>query len=181
MPATLWRHIFQQSWGLPWWLSGKESPADIGDAGSISGWKEPLEKEMATHSSILTCEPGRLQSMGSQKSDMTERLILPTHKLHFPSTPSFILSWVSSTNFFFPLMWVTFKVPIEPVTTLLLFYALTFWPQDMWDPSSLTKDWNCTPCTGKQSPNHWTAREVPVAPILIWSFFFFWCRFAHTG
>ena len=101
MPATLWRHIFQQSWGLPWWLSGKESPADIGDAGSISGWKEPLEKEMATHSSILTCEPGRLQSMGSQKSDMTERLILPTHKLHFPSTPSFILSWVSSTNFFF--------------------------------------------------------------------------------
>ena len=101
MPATLWRHIFQQSWGLPWWLSGKESPADIGDAGSISGWKEPLEKEMATHSSILTCEPGRLQSMGSQKSDMTERLILPTHKLHFPSIPSFILSWVSSTNFFF--------------------------------------------------------------------------------
>ena len=38
------------------------------------GWKDPLEKEMATHSSILawriprTEEPGRLQSMGSQKS-----------------------------------------------------------------------------------------------------------------
>ena len=37
------------------------------------GWEEPLEKEMATHSSILaweipwTEEPGRLQSMGSQK------------------------------------------------------------------------------------------------------------------
>ena len=36
------------------------------------GWKNPLEKEMATHSSILTWkipwteEPGRLQSMGSQ-------------------------------------------------------------------------------------------------------------------
>ena len=38
------------------------------------GWKDPLEKEMATHSSILawevawTEEPGRLQYMGSQKS-----------------------------------------------------------------------------------------------------------------
>ena len=41
------------------------------------GWKDPLEKEMATHSSILawkiprTEEPGRLQSMGSQESDAT--------------------------------------------------------------------------------------------------------------
>ena len=38
------------------------------------GWEEPSEKEVATHSSILTWEipwteaPGRLQSMGSQKS-----------------------------------------------------------------------------------------------------------------
>ena len=39
------------------------------------GQEEPLEKEMATHSSILACrilwteEPGGLQSMGSQESD----------------------------------------------------------------------------------------------------------------
>ena len=38
------------------------------------GWEDPLEKQMATHSSILawkipwTEEPGRLQSMGSQKA-----------------------------------------------------------------------------------------------------------------
>ena len=38
------------------------------------GLEDPLEKEMATHSSILaweippTEEPGRLQAMGSQKS-----------------------------------------------------------------------------------------------------------------
>ena len=37
------------------------------------GWEDPLEKEMATHSSILawripyTEVPGRLQSMGSQR------------------------------------------------------------------------------------------------------------------
>ena len=40
--------------------------------GQSLGGKEPLEKEIATHSSVLaweipwTEEPGRLQSMGSQ-------------------------------------------------------------------------------------------------------------------
>ena len=44
------------------------------------GREDPLEKEMATHSSILawripsTEEPGRLQSMGLQESDMTTKL-----------------------------------------------------------------------------------------------------------
>ena len=42
------------------------------------GWEDPPEKGMALHSSILawripwTEEPGRLQSMGSQKVDTTE-------------------------------------------------------------------------------------------------------------
>ena len=42
------------------------------------GQEDPLEKAMATHSSILawripwTEEPGGLQSMGSQESDMSE-------------------------------------------------------------------------------------------------------------
>ena len=46
------------------------------------GREDPLEKEMATHSSILTWkiswtqEPGGLQSMGSQESGTTERLTL---------------------------------------------------------------------------------------------------------
>ena len=41
------------------------------------GWEDPLEKEMAIHSSTLawkipwTEEPGGLQSMGSQELDMT--------------------------------------------------------------------------------------------------------------
>ena len=44
------------------------------------GRKDPLEKEMVSHSSILawkfpwTVEPGRVQSMGSQASDMTWQL-----------------------------------------------------------------------------------------------------------
>ena len=50
------------------------------------GQEDPLEKGMATHSNILawripwTEEPGRLQSIGLQESDMTEQLTrtLPT-------------------------------------------------------------------------------------------------------
>ena len=52
----------------------KNLSANAGDSGSIPGWEVPLEREMATHSSILaweipwTEEAGGLQSMGSQKS-----------------------------------------------------------------------------------------------------------------
>ena len=44
------------------------------------GQEDPLDKEMATHCSILAWriprieEPGGLQSMGSQESDTTEQL-----------------------------------------------------------------------------------------------------------
>ena len=60
--------------GLPWWLSGGELPASAGGVGRSLGQQDPLEKEIATHSSILawripqTEEPGGLQSMGMQKS-----------------------------------------------------------------------------------------------------------------
>ena len=46
------------------------------------GWGNPLEKEMAIHSRTIawkipwTEEPGRLQSMESQRVNMTERLHL---------------------------------------------------------------------------------------------------------
>ena len=46
------------------------------------GQEDPLEKGMATHSSILawripwTEEPGGLQSMGLQRSNTTDRLTL---------------------------------------------------------------------------------------------------------
>ena len=52
--------------------NGKESACNEGDPSFIPGLEDPLEKEMATFSSILawripwTEEPGRLQSMGSQ-------------------------------------------------------------------------------------------------------------------
>ena len=49
------------------------------------GWEDPLEKEMATHSSILawkipwTEKPGGLQSMGRKESDMTEQFHFHFH------------------------------------------------------------------------------------------------------
>ena len=67
----------------------KNPPADardISSMGSILGWEDPLEKEMATHSSILawgipwTEEPGGLQSTGSQKTNTTEATEHSTHK-----------------------------------------------------------------------------------------------------
>ena len=51
----------------------KNPPANAGDSGLILSQEDPLEKEMATHSSILawqipwTEEPGGLQSMGLQR------------------------------------------------------------------------------------------------------------------
>ena len=59
--------------GLPQWLSGKESTYRAGEVGSSLGWEDPLEKEMATHSSIFadkilwTEEPAGLRSMRSQR------------------------------------------------------------------------------------------------------------------
>ena len=48
----------------------KNLPANAGDAGSCLDREDSLEKEMATHSSILAWEipeePGRLQSVASQ-------------------------------------------------------------------------------------------------------------------
>ena len=73
-------------YGLPRWLSGKESPANAGDVGLIPGWEDPLEEEVAAHSIILaweiprTEEPGRLQSMGL---DTTE--LLSMHVMRYNS------------------------------------------------------------------------------------------------
>ena len=41
---------------LPWWPGSTESTCNAGDAGSIPDQEDPLEKEMATHSSILAWE-----------------------------------------------------------------------------------------------------------------------------
>ena len=46
-------------------------------------------------------------------------------------------------------MWAIFKVFIELVTILFLFYILVFWSQSMWDLSPLTRDQTRTPFIGR--------------------------------
>ena len=58
--------------GLPRWLRDKESACQAGEEVQCLGQEDPLEKEMATHSSVLawripwTEEPGGRQSMELQ-------------------------------------------------------------------------------------------------------------------
>ena len=58
------------------------------------GWEDPLEKEMATHSSILVWriswkeEPGGLQSIGCKESDTTEATE-QQHSLKFHKSKAF--------------------------------------------------------------------------------------------
>ena len=67
--------------GSPGGSPVKESICNAGDMGLTLGQEGPLDKEMATHSSIPAWEiqswkedPGRLQSMDHKKSDTTELL-----------------------------------------------------------------------------------------------------------
>ena len=65
------------TWGFPDSSDGKESACNArGPRFHSLVQEDPLEKGMATYSNILTEEPGRIQSMGSKASDMTERQIL---------------------------------------------------------------------------------------------------------
>ena len=71
----------------------KNPPANTGDirddrnTGLIPGSPGPLEEGMATHSSILsrripwTEEPGRLQSIGSQRVGNNWSVLAPTHMI----------------------------------------------------------------------------------------------------
>ena len=60
---------------LHFWMGfpGEESACSAGDLGLMAGGEDPLEKRMATHSSILawqtpwTEEPGGLESTGLQR------------------------------------------------------------------------------------------------------------------
>ena len=82
--------------------------------------------------------------------------------------PLLLSSWTESVfPFFFVCLFLIltiFKVFTEFVIMLFLFYLLVFWSRGIWDLSSPTRDQlrSHTPGIGRQSRNHWTAREVPI-------------------
>ena len=82
MPRSILEILLATVLGLPGGSVVKNPPTVQEMWVRYLGWEDPLEKEMGTYSSILAwkipwteklCE---LQSMRSQKSDMTERLIM---------------------------------------------------------------------------------------------------------
>ena len=77
--------------GLSGSSSGKESTCSVGDLGSILGWEDPLEKGLATHSSILAWRIHEQSSLAGyspwdhKELDVTERLTLFTVFLQWMS------------------------------------------------------------------------------------------------
>ena len=73
LPIHLFRSASYASGGLPRWSVVKNLPAKQETQVWSLGQEDPLEKEMATHSSILVWEiswieePGGLQSAGSRR------------------------------------------------------------------------------------------------------------------
>ena len=78
MNKNMLSHLLERLLGFPGVSVVKNLPAMKENWVGSLGQEGPLEKEIATHSSILAWEipwpeePGGLQSMGSQESDTTE-------------------------------------------------------------------------------------------------------------
>ena len=80
--------------GFPGNSVGKESACNARDMGSISGQEDPLEQEMATHSSNLawkipwTEEPGNYSSWSHKEPDTTEWLTPTLYSMKWKIFPS---------------------------------------------------------------------------------------------
>ena len=106
------------------------------------GQEDPLEKEMATHSSTLAWkipwmeEPGRLQSMGSQRVGNNWAT-----SLSFSFFLSYKLKYQQILFFFF------WSGPFLKSLLNLLQYCFCFMFSFFDHETCGIKDWTCTPCT----------------------------------
>ena len=138
------------------------------------GWEDPLEKGMATHSSICawripwTEEPGGLQSTGFHRAGhewsnlawMHTTLIVNHLDLLLWRYFEHFIPRVTGEN---PLIKIFlyihsyFQSELLFFTFLFLFVSLTtLW--SMRDLSSLTRDWTMPPSVEAQSFDHWATR-----------------------
>ena len=65
---------YLECWGCPGGSVVKNPPTNAGDTSSIPGWENPLEKEMATHSSILAWEAHEQRSLGGLQPMKLQRV-----------------------------------------------------------------------------------------------------------
>ena len=100
----LYHHHYPHKWGFSGGSSIKNPPEMQETWVQYLGWEDPLEKEMATHSSIVsweipwTEEPSRLQSMGWQR--VRPGLAMKKQHLHkaYPNTISTCLEKEMATH-----------------------------------------------------------------------------------
>ena len=112
------------------------------------GRKDPLEKEMATHPSVLawktpwTGEIGRLQSTRSQRAG--HDLAIEHVRDHF-----LFALWFLHLFFSFECLLLSSLFLWKSYVFLLILVSLTFFfsvaPCSLWDLSSLTTDWTLGP------------------------------------
>ena len=149
--------------------------------------EDPLEKETATHSSILACEipwteePGGLESMRSQRdghswevehaAGSVQNLLLywPPIAMNRPVEDLklfcfFFNSLIQSTSSFFFLINLNFF--LKSLLNLLhyffcIIFSGFFWPWCMWYLSSPVKDRTHTPCVRRQILNHRLPGRTP--------------------
>ena len=119
-----------------------------------------MTKGHSYHLSIIKniVSPSIVAGDGKKIMDLTggEAVSLGLH----PSVITFMRNFLFFLRFFFSCG--PFLVYIEFVAILLLFYVLVFLATRHMASYSLTRDQTHNPCTGRQSLNHWTTREVPV-------------------
>ena len=100
-----------------------------------------------------TCAWVEVLTLWKQIGKTSCKLFTGSHRVSAPSILIILLDF-----YFFDVD--HFKIFIEFVTLLLLFYVLSFWPQGMWDLGSPVKVWTHITCTGRASLNHWTSRDI---------------------
>ena len=76
LPGILNYSLLVRVSSFPGGSGGRDSDCNAGDLGFILGWKDPLEKGMATHWSIQAEEPVAFSPWGGKESDMTVQLTL---------------------------------------------------------------------------------------------------------
>ena len=128
--------------GFPGGSHGKESACNVGYLGSIPS-EDPLEKGMATHSSILVWripwieKPGELQSMGSQRvrHDWATNAHTMTHK--------------KEKNICNPVAIRLQPLPIVNSEKLRRWKNAGYWPQKAEMPAKEWFQWAQTPASAQ--------------------------------
>ena len=157
---------------LIWWscFSIKEENSESRKSWSpwnhdLEGWAESREpEEHNVYEHILESQTRRAETM---------RAPVLTKSVTFRKFFFFFLRFFK--------MWIIFKVFVEFVTILLVFYVLGFCLQGMWDLNCPARNQTCTPCARSCCLNHQPLREVPGSHLNVLCLSLLICRTGMTN